>query len=629
MSILFFSLLLFYIAVLIIITLINRFQGAVMNQSHFTNQRASNKLLLAFACMLFFSVGFLLPAHIRRLSFKILSLSEKSASSFKLHSIYTFPYLSKHSLPPFTETVHVLWPVEPAEALNLEPVNDKQLERIKNLSSKCPTIVLSLTNDNKLDEKVYLSYYQTLRNKLEEAGKANIQFVLYPSTKRGLNLCLKEDLVKIGIAVQNQQDIDWLNTAYKLVHKKKEIVVLDSIKNFYRSDIPAGVKAINQLYYTLAINYPEIENILVPYTNPSETVQYTQAYDSIKFIKGSFRPLKNYTLLSDRLAVILWHEKSTASPTAYVHYKWNNSKQTQAVHYPYALQTDTKELPDGLNRLKITGFDHKNKALWRKTVTVNISNNLAPKRSLRKGKTYSKAQKPIYNGTYIPVLMYHAFSETITSGQPENIHVTASLFEKQLQALLRNNYTPVSFYDLDQYLQGKGGLPEKPVIITADDGYLNNYSIAYPLLKKYNVPATFFVSTAFAGHTTSNPHFSWEEALEMEKSGLIDIQIHGYNHIPFTKLSKEEIKYQVSQSLGLIEKHLGTRDVVVVAYPELRYNHTIQSILKQMKVNLQVTNLVKRGFTTYPFDVKRINVSNTMSDEALISAIDYYTTLNK
>jgi peptidoglycan/xylan/chitin deacetylase (PgdA/CDA1 family) len=111
----------------------------------------------------------------------------------------------------------------------------------------------------------------------------------------------------------------------------------------------------------------------------------------------------------------------------------------------------------------------------------------------------------------------------------------------------------------------------------------------------------------------------------MEKSGLIDIQIHGYDHIRLTELSEQDIKYQISLSLGLIEKYLGPRDVVVVAYPEFKYTPATQKLLTHLSVDLQVTNLAVPGTVLQSSSIKRINVPDTMSAAALISRLQYLT----
>ncbi len=122
-------------------------------------------------------------------------------------------------------------------------------------------------------------------------------------------------------------------------------------------------------------------------------------------------------------------------------------------------------------------------------------------------------------------------------------------------------------------------LPEKPILITMDDGYLNNYEYAFPIYKKYNLQATLFVSPFYMHEDNTERHFGWKAAEEMEASGLIDIEPHGYDHTAFTYLTKRDLRYHVSQGLGLIEQRLGKRDVYVLACPQFRINNAAKKFL--------------------------------------------------
>ena len=78
-------------------------------------------------------------------------------------------------------------------------------------------------------------------------------------------------------------------------------------------------------------------------------------------------------------------------------------------------------------------------------------------------------------------------------------------------------------------------MPENPIAITFDDGYLSNYEIAYPILKELNIPATIFIVTSTVGldessGKVSTPHFTWDQAREMQESGIIDIHSHSHSH---------------------------------------------------------------------------------------------------
>ena len=245
-------------------------------------------------------------------------------------------------------------------------------------------------------------------------------------------------------------------------------------------------------------------------------------------------------------------------------------------------------------------------------------------RSARSLESFPLSSKMHYASGYIPILMYHTISDVVAP-EDENSCVTTALFDAQMKALLDNGYTPINFKVLHDYLNGKSGLPDKPLLITMDDGYLNNYTNAYPIYKKYNIPATLFVSSYFMKDENTERHFGWNAAREMEASGLVDIQSHGYNHTPLPYLSLKDVKYHISRSKGLIEKNLGERDVFVVAYPQFRNTRYTKRLLSKIGVDLQITNLIKQGTGLNPTSLKRINVPNTMSPDELIATLEGFT----
>ena len=112
----------------------------------------------------------------------------------------------------------------------------------------------------------------------------------------------------------------------------------------------------------------------------------------------------------------------------------------------------------------------------------------------------------------VPVLMYHHISDDVTSSAV----VTAETFERHMAALLDEGYSPVSLRELSDFVHGDGELPEKPVVITFDDGYMSNYELAFPILKKYGSKASVFVIGSSVGKSEYKdtgqpiiPHFGY------------------------------------------------------------------------------------------------------------------------
>ena len=137
-------------------------------------------------------------------------------------------------------------------------------------------------------------------------------------------------------------------------------------------------------------------------------------------------------------------------------------------------------------------------------------------------------------GVELPILMYHHILEK--SKLLGKFTITPGEFEKDLQFIQQNGYTTISVNELIAYSEGTGSLPEKPIMITFDDGYLSFYQYAYPLLQKYNMKAVLsiigvhsqkFSETDDAG--INYAHVTWDEVKEMSDSGLVEIENHTYN----------------------------------------------------------------------------------------------------
>ena len=169
------------------------------------------------------------------------------------------------------------------------------------------------------------------------------------------------------------------------------------------------------------------------------------------------------------------------------------------------------------------------------------------------------------------VLTYHSISN-------RPYQVTAANFETQIKYLVENGYTflfPEEMYDCDKY--------NKPIIITLDDGYRDNYEIAFSILKKYNVKATIFMITDYIGKNVhGSDYLTAYQIYEMENSGLIRVESHTHNHGPQPNLLGEEngenkVRKQMEISQAILKSITG-REHKVLAYPYGEYNDAVEKI---------------------------------------------------
>lgn len=146
----------------------------------------------------------------------------------------------------------------------------------------------------------------------------------------------------------------------------------------------------------------------------------------------------------------------------------------------------------------------------------------------------------------LAVLMYHHISDE----KNNDMIVTEEKFERDIKFLKENGYEAVSLKEVKAYIDGKGDLPEKSIIITFDDGYLSNYEIAYPILKENNFKAQIFpVGILFGADKYKNtdieiyPHFSFLQAKEMIDSNIIEIGSHTYDFHQSEEIEGETARY--------------------------------------------------------------------------------------
>lgn len=547
-------------------------------------------------------------------------------------------------------------------AINMEAT---MLETIANdltsLSSYISRLTLSLLPSDNSDEQTYINLYEELYHLLDKDLVSKTEFILYPQDLSQLHQYnTLTTTYSVGVNINTLDDLNTLDTISDHFKSLRPLYVREDFINTYNGNILETSKEINAFYYTLAIRYPQFTGIFSSFLKNSLALEdnfslkssdpnYT-AYQNIygRLLRepwltiqdvplGSTSPyslLDSYDkitgieelLLSPESTLVtnIFAKAETTSKINFIHYKLEEQELSIQNYYPYVVQIDTTAVPNGVTRFKALVSDNNGEIIEVQSIDLVIENQNTLLRAKRSLDTSSFNSTPSYQSEYIPILMYHSVVDYVA---PENNNnsVETQLFDAQMKALIDNGYTPINFKVLHDYLNGKNGLPEKPILITMDDGYLNNYTNAYPIYKKYNIPATLFVSAYYMKEDNTDRHFGWIAAKEMEDSGLIDIQSHGYNHTPLSYLSLKDVRYHISHSRGLIEKYLGPRDVFVVAYPQFRNTIYTRKLLSELNVDFQITKLAERGTGLNASNLKRINVPNTMSPEELISTLEKLT----
>lgn len=185
------------------------------------------------------------------------------------------------------------------------------------------------------------------------------------------------------------------------------------------------------------------------------------------------------------------------------------------------------------------------------------------------------------NSVRIPILMYHSISD---SDPNNNLLVPVKQFESEVKWLKENGFTPMLLEDIVK-AYNTGYVPKKPVAITFDDGYADNYTDAYRILKENNMKATFFIIT---NNTDENSFYMNSSMLkEMNENGM-GIENHTSRHIEFTNISREDKIAIIQEGVNALNEKVGV-DSKFLCYPVGRYNDETIEVAKELGVKAAIT----------------------------------------
>lgn len=178
----------------------------------------------------------------------------------------------------------------------------------------------------------------------------------------------------------------------------------------------------------------------------------------------------------------------------------------------------------------------------------------------------------------IPILVYHNIEEKPlkVSNSELPYYVTPKVLEEQFKYLSDNDYTSLTFKDIQLIKEDKLKLPEKPVILTFDDGRESQYLNAYPLLKKYNLKAVFYV---FTNAINRKDYFTWDQLKELRDNNM-EIGDHTRFHWFLTKQTPDILQKEIIDTKKLLEDNLNIK-VLSFAYPFGLYNDEVISYVTQ------------------------------------------------
>ncbi|MBR6268049.1 MAG: polysaccharide deacetylase family protein [Selenomonadaceae bacterium] len=203
----------------------------------------------------------------------------------------------------------------------------------------------------------------------------------------------------------------------------------------------------------------------------------------------------------------------------------------------------------------------------------------------------------------IPVLEYHM----VTMHPKENAeayNVPPEDFAGQLDYLAEQGYTTITMLEFMKARKGKLELPKKPIILTFDDGYDDNYYEMLPILEAHGMKAVVYMVTNMIGQPG---YLTWEQLREMQNRG-VEIGSHTANHVPLTELSPEERNDELKLSKLILEWN-GIKTVFSLSYPNGKYDDSLPGLLKENEYLTAVTgDAGLNTFQTNPYLMQRVNI---------------------
>lgn len=213
--------------------------------------------------------------------------------------------------------------------------------------------------------------------------------------------------------------------------------------------------------------------------------------------------------------------------------------------------------------------------------------------------------------------MYHAVEDQPRPPKYKHFYVTREAFSWQMGRLKRCGYTAITFDDLAASLAGNASLPDRPVLLTFDDGYRNLLTNVAPLMQELSMPYTVFLVSGRIGKTNewvlpegyeATPLLTWEEIKTIAATGMASFQSHTVTHPWLNRLSIENARHEIAAAKDDLEQNL-QRHINVFCYPYGGYNAAVVDAVNDAGYGMAVTTDFGRvRLTDDPLRLPRISV---------------------
>lgn len=254
----------------------------------------------------------------------------------------------------------------------------------------------------------------------------------------------------------------------------------------------------------------------------------------------------------------------------------------------------------------------------------------------------SKAEEK--EGIRVPIIMYHQITKK--SSRKGRYAVMYDQFEEDMKYIKSKGYTTINMTDLINYVYGKSELPEKPIIVTLDDGFESVYAYVYPLMKELNMCAVSSVVGAYTtffteeqDHNITYSYMDWDEVKELTKSKEIEIQNHSYDlhknnggrHGISKKNDEDAAAYSTEVGSDIIKMQNMMTEVTgytpnTLTFPFGAYKEETITLAKDLGFKAALlceekVNIIQQGDTESLYHLGRYNRESSVSTEKFFQSI--------
>ncbi len=227
---------------------------------------------------------------------------------------------------------------------------------------------------------------------------------------------------------------------------------------------------------------------------------------------------------------------------------------------------------------------------------------------------------------HVPILMYHYISVPPAGSDVyrQDLSTTPEMFYRQMRWLKENGYNVISLEHLFYYLNtGWPELPPNPIVLTFDDGYVDNYEVAFPVLQKFGYQGTFFVLTDVTDRAQPG-YMTWDMLRQMHSAGM-DIQVHGREHHDMRGRDRDWLLFHLLGPAQTIHANLGYQPRFV-AYPSGGYDAEVINVAHELgywgAVTITQGSLQTRAA---PFELRRLRVRGDWDLARFVSIVQEFS----